>query len=295
MSAIAFLGLGAMGARMVPHLIRAGHEVTVWNRSVAATQPLAQLGATVGSTPAQAVEKADIVITMVRDDQASRDVWLDAESGAANAMKGSAIAIDCSTLTPGWVNELAGTLAEKGIAFVDAPVAGSRAPAEAAKLIFLVGCDANTFQTIEPVLAAMGSSVNHLGPVSSGTKVKLAINVLNSVQIAAISELLGFLQKSAVDLPRAMKTIALTPSCSPAVELAGNAILSNNYAPSFPIELVDKDLGYANIAAQTVDADVPLSQLTKTLFADAMDAGFGDDNISGIAQLYVNNDNQIKK
>jgi 3-hydroxyisobutyrate dehydrogenase len=126
MAKIAFLGLGAMGARMASHLIAAGHELIVWNRNAAKATALVQKGARSASSPRQAAQGAEIVFAMLRDDAASRHVWLDKEDGALTAMTSQAMAIECSTLGLDWVRELARHCQAREIAFLDAPVSGSR-------------------------------------------------------------------------------------------------------------------------------------------------------------------------
>ena len=122
MSKISVLGLGAMGARMAAHLIKAGHDVTVWNRTADATRPLVAAGATQAQTPREAAAGAAFVVTMVRDDDASRRVWLDPDNGALAGMAAGAVAIESSTLTPGWIRELGHAIAERGVALLEAPV-----------------------------------------------------------------------------------------------------------------------------------------------------------------------------
>ena len=132
MNKIAFLGLGAMGLRMAANLVNAGHSVTVWNRDPAKAAPRAALGAGIAGTPKAAAGGAEIVIAMVRDDEASRRVWLDPETGALGWLGRHAIAVESSTLSVGWVKALAAAAGERGISFLDAPVVGSRPQAEAA-------------------------------------------------------------------------------------------------------------------------------------------------------------------
>lgn len=138
MSSVAVLGLGSMGSRMAANLIKAGHSVTVWNRSPQATAALASQGASVARTAKEAAGAADFVIAMLRDDEASRQVWLDPEDGALAGMRSSSIAIESSTLTPNWVRELARAMTESNVAFLEAPVSGARAQAEAGQLVYHV-------------------------------------------------------------------------------------------------------------------------------------------------------------
>src|ERR1700761_3541667 len=139
MTKIAVLGLGAMGSRMAANLLKAGHQVTVWNRTPDVAAALVAAGAKQVLTPREAAMGADFVIAMVRDDEASRTIWLAPETGALAGLAKDAIAIESSTLSPSWVRELGGVVAKKGVAFLEAPVAGSRPQAEAGQLVYLVG------------------------------------------------------------------------------------------------------------------------------------------------------------
>ncbi|MBA4172883.1 MAG: NAD(P)-dependent oxidoreductase [Hyphomicrobium sp.] len=286
MTRIAFLGLGAMGSRMAQALVRAGHAVTAWNRDPAKAQLLASAGATIAGSPRAAAADADIVIAMVRDDEASRHVWLDTNTGALAGMKRDAIAIDCSTLTIGWVRELAEAAKEHGIALLDAPVAGSRPQADAGQLIFMVGGDAARLAYAEPVLKAMGGAVHHAGANGTGATVKLAVNALFAIQVSAMAELIGLLKQSSVDAARAVEIIGMTPVASTAVKGAAASMLAGNFAPMFPVELVEKDLGYVLAAAAGYGSAAPMTEAAYSVMGWAMDAGFGYDNLTGIGRLF---------
>jgi len=162
---VAVLGLGLMGYGMANNLLRAGFPLTVYNRSRDKAAPLAAAGATVAETPRQAAEGADVVVSMVADDTASRAVWL-GETGALAGARDGALLIECSTLSTAWVRELAGLASAKGCPLLDAPVTGSQPQAEAGELGFFVGGDAEALRQVEPVLKAMGQRINHHVPFS---------------------------------------------------------------------------------------------------------------------------------
>ncbi len=286
MSRIAMLGMGAMGSRMALVLLRHGWRVTVWNRTRARTEPLVAAGAETTASPREAVAGCGFAISMARDDEASRRVWLDPEDGALAAMPPGAIAIESATVTPGWARELAEACRARGVAFLDAPVAGSRPQADAGQLIFLVGGDADTLAKAHPLLSAMGAAVHHAGAAGAGATVKLAINALFGVQVAVVAELIGFLERSGVAVDAGVEILAATPVCSPAAKLAAKAMTAGNFAPMFPIDLVEKDFGYAQAAAEAQNAPVPVVRAARQTFSRAKRAGHGGDNITGVAQLY---------
>ena len=246
---IAFLGLGAMGSRMAARLIDAGHELTVWNRTAAATAPLAEKGAGVAASPADAAKDADIIISMVRDDDASARVWF-ASDGALTSMGEKAVGIECSTLSVPFVRELAGHFDGARRAFLDVPLAGSRPQAVAGQLIFLAGGDAGVLDPVRPVLETMGGAVHHAGAHGAGAVVKLMVNALFGTQLALVGELIGFAAKSGVDPVRAVEILGATPVVSPAAKLAAGAMLAGQFAPAFPIDLVAKDYGLLAASAE---------------------------------------------
>lgn len=286
MAKIAILGMGAMGSRMAGNLRRAGHTVTVWNRDSSKVTPLVALGAVIAGTPKAAVSGAEIVIAMVRDDEASRQVWLDSESGALGGVDRQAIAIESSTLSLGWIKALSAAAAARGVSFLDAPVVGSRPQAEAAQLIFLAGGDPGVVARAEPVLKVMGIAVHHVGPNGAGAAMKLGINALFGIQVAALAELLALLRLRGVSPARAAEIISSTPVASPAAKGAAQSMLVGAFAPMFPIELVEKDFGYVAEMSNGLDAPTPIAAAARAVVNRAIDAGFRADNITGIVRLY---------
>ncbi len=284
---IAFLGLGAMGSRMAANLLKAEYAVSVWNRSTDKAQDLIALGALEAATPREAATQADIVISMLRDDQASRYAWLDMYGGALAGMRAGGIAIESSTLSPAWIHELAASAAKHSVDFLDAPVAGSRPQAEAAQLIYLVGGASEALQRAEPVLKSMGGAVHHAGDVGSGAVVKLMVNALFGIQVAAMAELLGFATRAGLDAAKALEILSSTPVASPVAKLAGQAMLAKNFAPMFPVELVEKDFAYVLEAAQGAGSSLPLTQSTHAVLSNALKHGLAAQNLTAVAQLYA--------
>jgi 3-hydroxyisobutyrate dehydrogenase len=283
---IAMLGLGAMGSRMAHKLLEAGHQVSIFNRTPSRAQALIQAGAIFAATPKEAAECSEMVISMVTDDLASRHIWLEKDTGAIHGLRSNSIALESSTLTLAWVNELAAAISSTGAGFLDAPVAGSRPQAEAGQLIYLVGGAANHLERVKPILEVMGGRIEHIGPVGHGMTMKLVVNALFAVQVAAVAELLGFVGNAGLDKARAVGILAEMPVMSPAAKVAGLQMLAKNFAPMFPIDLVEKDLRYLIESARAVNTDIPSAQSTQALFARAQVAGYGADHISGVAQLF---------
>jgi 3-hydroxyisobutyrate dehydrogenase len=284
---IAVLGLGAMGSRMAARLLGAGHQVSIYNRSPAPLRDLEAAGAVAGKTPRAATEGAEIVITMVRDNEASRAIWCDERDGALKGLGAGAIAIESSTLTPGWVKELAAMVYKTGAGFLDAPVVGSRPQADAGQLIYLVGGDAGTFDRTRSFLSALGGATHHVGPAGAGTTLKLAVMALYGIQVAAVAELLALLRNSGGDLAAMTEVLASLPVTSPAAKGALSLMQAKLDAPLFPIDLAEKDFAYA--LAQSDATALPMTAAGRERFAKAKAEGLAALNITAIARLYRSN------
>jgi 3-hydroxyisobutyrate dehydrogenase-like beta-hydroxyacid dehydrogenase len=283
---IAVLGLGAMGERMARRLMAAGHVVTVYNRTPERARQLVQAGAKGAATPREAAMESRVVLSMVRDDEASRQVWLDSRDGALAALAPDGLAIEASTLTPAWVEELSRSVEMRGTHFLEAPVVGSRPQAEAGQLIVLAGGSPAAFEAARPLLEPLAAAIHHAGPVGHGAVLKLAVNTLFAVQVAALGEVLGMVRKAGIDEQRAVEILGGMPVTSPAMRAVSSLMASKTYDPLFPIGLVEKDLGYAVEAARRADADVPTTEAVRAVYRQALEAGFGGDNIAGVAQLF---------
>jgi 3-hydroxyisobutyrate dehydrogenase len=287
MTRIALLGAGAMGSRLGQNLLQAQHELIVYNRTADKVTPLTEQGAVYAATPKAAAQQADIVISMVTDNESSRTVWLDPDAGALLGLREGTIAIESSTLTVDYTCELAATLTKQNVAFLDAPVVGSRPQAEAQKLIYLVGGEAETLNLVRAVLSSAGAgAIHHAGKTGQGMAMKLAVNALFGIQVAAVAEAIGMLTKSGIPENQAMALLGELPILSPAAKLAGNLMLTGNHAPLFPIELVGKDFRYAIATAQTNGAEVPILTTLRDVYQRAIAAGYGNTNITGIIQLF---------
>ncbi len=287
MSHIAFLGIGAMGERIVAHLLADGHSLHLWNRTPERCRSLVDRGATAYRSPKQAAEAAEIVIAMVADDAASRQVWLDETTGAIDGLQRGAIALEYSTLTPGWSQQLAEIMCDRGYSFLAAPVVGSRPQAEAGQLIQLVGGDADTLAAVQPILASHSAVIHHVGDATASMALKLAINTLLGIQVAALGEILGLLHKTGMTPSTAIDWLNQMPITSPALKGVGALMAAQNYAPLFPIDLVEKDFRYVQTLAQATDAKVPAIEAVHYIYQQAQKAGYGTNNIAGVAQLYT--------
>jgi 3-hydroxyisobutyrate dehydrogenase len=277
---IAFLGLGIMGSGMARSLLAAGFPLTVHNRNPEKSTPFAAAGAIVAATPRMAAHEADVILSMVADDSAARAVWL-GETGALAGARPGAICIESSTVTPGWVRELAVAATEHGCEFLDAPVTGSRAQATAGELNFLVGGDATTLERARPVLAAMGKTATLLGPTGSGALVKLINNFVCGVQVASLAEALAMIERSGLDRDAALSILANGAPGSPLFKAVSARMTALDYTPNFLLHLMAKDLAYA---IQEAPFDLLTATAALEAFRRGIDTGHGEKDIAAVIE-----------
>lgn len=268
---------------MARRLVGAGFAVTVYNRSLDKTAPLAAAGAKVAGHPRDAAQGADIVFCMVADDPASRAMWLGEAGALAGASRG-AVLVDCSTLTVEWVRELAQVAAARGCAFVDAPVTGSKGAAANGELNFLVGGDASALEKARPALVAMSRSIVHLGPTGSGALVKLINNFVCGVQVASIAEALAWIERSGLDRAKAQSILLDGAPGSPLVKLIASRINAGDYTPNFLLRLMAKDLGYALKEGAAAGHPLQTPESALEVFQRAIAAGHGDQDMAAVVE-----------
>lgn len=286
MAQIAFLGLGAMGTRMATRLLDAGHTLDVWNRSPGPADDLVAKGARLARTPCEAVENAEFVLAMVRDDAASQSVWQANATGALHGLKRGAVGIEMSTLTPARIRALASAVQAAGGTLVDAPLAGSRPQAEAGQLLFLAGGPVEAVERAKPILLAMGAAVHRAGESGRGMAMKLIVNTLLGVQCALVGELLVLAEQLGIERKTAAAILGEMPVMSATAKGLAAGMLSRAFAPQFPIDLMVKDLGYVADAADHAGAEASLAHTARALFEAAAARGWGDANMTAVIQLF---------
>jgi 3-hydroxyisobutyrate dehydrogenase len=283
MQNVALLGLGAMGAGMAANWLAKGFPLSVWNRTPGKAQAVAAKGARAAATPREAAAGADVIFAMVADDAASRSVWLGADGALAGAKSG-AIVVESSTLTPDWVRELGRHAHAKGLGFLDAPVGGSRDAAEAGALRFFVGGDEATFEAARPVLAAVGSKMDRLGPVGAGATWKLINNQLIAAQTAALAEALDVARKAGFRQEQVSDLILAGAAASPIVKGKLPRMLQHDYDQTdFALYLMLKDARYAATLAQSLGAPSEMISGAVTAFARAEAKGLGAKDFAAVA------------
>ncbi len=280
---VAILGLGTMGLGMAKNLLKGGFAVSVYNRTRAKAEPLAAEGATIADTPADAAREADVVLSMLADDNASRATWT-GEHGALHGAKAGAVLVESSTVTPEWIKELAGLAAKQKLDLLDAPVTGSKVQAEAGQLIFLTGGDAGVVEKIRPVLAAMSKDVVLLGPSGSGARMKLINNFLCGAQVASLAEAMAWIERSGLNREQALKVLKNGAPGSPLLGAIAERMIAGTYEVNFLLPLMGKDLHYSHRDAASLGINLRTAKTAETLFAEAAEEGFADKDMSAVVE-----------
>lgn len=286
MTSIAFIGTGAMGREMARHLLRAGHRVTVYNRTMSKTASLAQEGALVATSPALAARGAEMVIAMVGADEDSRMAWL-GESGVLSApLASNAILVESSTLSRGWVVELDHEVTSRGYRFLDCPVTGGPDGAAAGRLTLLAGGSAETLAAASPVLKAYGARLLHFGPAGAGTTYKLIVNLMGAVQAAAVAEGLLMAERAGLDLDLVVEALSSGACASPMVKYISERMAARSHQDVyFRTRWRFKDARYALDLARELGQAVPTSAVATELFQLALGKGLGDLNSSAVIEV----------
>ena len=274
MDTVAFIGLGAMGSRMADNLHAAGYKLCVYNRDRAKTRPLAGKGAEVCDSPGAAAQGAAFICSMVSDDDAAREMML-GTAGALGAARSGAIIVDFSTTTPAMARELARAAAAKGIAYLEAPVSGSIAQAQAKELVFLVGGDASAFEKSKPLLSAMGRLARRVGDSGAGATLKLINNMLSATLTAAIAEAAQVAEAANLDREAVMEILAEGAAGCRLMKTKLPKILRRDFSPQFQLELMDKDVRYFLSLAQELDRPTPIASLVRSQYQAAKRAQLG--------------------
>jgi 3-hydroxyisobutyrate dehydrogenase len=268
----AFLGLGAIGRPMAARLARGG-PLTVWNRTAERAEEFArEHGAAHAPTPREAAAGADVVITCL---PTSREVeaLLDGPDGLLAGLGRGALLLDCTSGDPTSSRRIAARLAERGVAFADAPVSGGTNGAEAGTLTIMVGGDEATFERARPILALMGSRIAHLGPVGAGHAVKAVNNALLAVNILAVGEGLAALVKAGVPARAALDVLNVSSGRSFVSEtLVPERVLTGAWPRTFRLALLQKDVGIATALLEETGVEGPVLDLAGELFTRARTA-----------------------
>jgi 2-hydroxy-3-oxopropionate reductase len=280
---IAFIGLGIMGAPMAANLVKAGFDVTGYNRSPARVEQLVAAGGHGAKDIAEAVRDADVVATMVPDSPDVRAVLAGEEGVFENAPQGALI-IDFSTIRPDVAAALAAEAAGRGFRMLDAPVSGGEQGAIEGVLSIMGGAAAD-FEAAAPVFDAVGKTIVHVGPSGSGQTVKAANQLMVAGHLELLAEAVIFLEAYGVDTEAALRVLGGGLAGSTVIQRKGAAMLARDFTPGFRIALHDKDMGIVTAAAREVGVVIPLGAVTAQLVSSLKAQGDGGLDHSALLKL----------
>jgi 3-hydroxyisobutyrate dehydrogenase-like beta-hydroxyacid dehydrogenase len=268
---IAFLGLGIMGQRMAANLVKAEHQVTVWNRTPGKTVE----GAQVAASPRAAATGAEIVWMCVSDTNAVEQV-LFGEDGVEPALAEGMVVVDSSTISPAATRQFAERVRARGAAYLDAPVTGSKAGAEAGTLIFIIGGEAAALDRVKPLLAAMGKSFFHMGDTGKGQSAKIVMNLQIAMIYEGFAEALTLATKLGVEPEKLIELVQASMVRSGVVDYKAPFVLRGDYSPNFPLRLMHKDLHLLLDAAKQARVKLPGLEMVDEVYEIASEEGHDD-------------------
>ncbi|MCF5031823.1 3-hydroxyisobutyrate dehydrogenase [Pseudomonas syringae] len=289
---IAFIGLGNMGAPMARNLIRAGHALQVFDLNKSVLAEFAELGAQVSDSPAQAAQGTELVITMLPAAAHVRSVYLN-DDGVLKGISPGVPAVDCSTIDPQTIRDIAAVAAQQGVVLGDAPVSGGTGGAQAGTLTFMVGGSAGHFAVLKPVLEQMGRNIVHCGDVGTGQIAKICNNMLLAISMIGVAESMALGNALGIDTEVLAGIInTSTGRCwsseayNPWPGIVETAPASRGYSGGFGAELMLKDLGLATEAARSAHQPVILGAVAQQLYQAMSLRGDGGKDFSAIIEGY---------
>jgi 3-hydroxyisobutyrate dehydrogenase len=266
-------------------LLRKGHQLMVWNRTPAKADGLVQQGATWAGSPAAAAASAEVIIASLGDDEASKAVWL-GKAGALSGAQPGAIAVDTSTLTPAWVRELAGVAGKQEVAFLDAPVTGSKDAAASGDLVLFIGGESSVIERAHPALAAISRRQLHFGPVGSGAVFKLVNNLMSGVHALALAESLMLAEAAGLDMQQVVATLINGGNGSPLVKGKAARIANHDYDDThFALQWMRKDISYVLRLGEELGVALPTSAAAREAYQLALNAGRGSQDFCAVAEV----------
>ena len=281
---VAILGLGIMGGGMANRLLSANFPLAVYNRNREKSVPFASAGAFVAASPREAASRSEIVLSMVGDDVASRDIWL-GENGALAGARSNAVLIESSTLSGDWIQELAAKAGERGCRFLDAPVTGTTPHAASGELVFMVGGSAEALDAARPVFSVLGRDVVHLGPVGSGSLMKLINNFVCGVQAASFAEAVSMIDAGGLDRAKAVAILTGGAPGSGIVKRIAERMAAGDFTPNFALRWMAKDIAYAQGDASKKGISLQTAAAALSVFQRAIAEGYGDEDFSAVSKV----------
>lgn len=277
---IGVMGMGIMGQAMAINLLNAGYPVTVYNRTVEAATSLATHGANVAATPEELGQHSDIIIVMLTGPEAIDALLWDATS----TLSKGALVINMSTVPPEFARSTAQRLEAAGLHYLDAPVSGSKKPAEEGNLVILAGGDPDSLSEAQPVFDVLGKKTVHCGEAGQGSMMKMAINLLLGVMMEGYAEMIALGTKGGLDLETMQAVVANGPLNSGLFQMKEEMFRTNTFTPQFPLKHMAKDMHFLSETASSLDVDIPSAKRALEQYSRADGMGLGDMDFAAVIQ-----------
>lgn len=284
MKKLGFIGTGLMGSRMAANLLKEGYALYVYNRTKDKAKDLIEKGAIWVNSPKELAAEADIVISMLSSPEAVKAVAL-GENAFLDGMSKGSIWMNCSTVNPSFAREMDCMSQKHGIQYIDAPVAGTTGPAEKGDLVFLLGGEAAAIEQCEDLFEIMGKKTLHLGEAGMGSAMKMLINQLLAQSVAAFAESLLMGEAMGLDKNTLFDVLLNTPVVAPVIAAIRTRLENGDYEANFPLKLMQKDLHLSSVSAYEKGLATPALNATKEIFAQAKQAGFGEQDFTAVYQF----------
>ncbi|KAL4609742.1 hypothetical protein ACB092_08G003500 [Castanea dentata] len=278
---VGFLGLGIMGKAMATNLLRKGFKVTVWNRTLSKCDELVKIGASVGETPAAVVKKCKYTIAMLSDPSAALSVVFDTDGVFEQIVSGKGY-IDMSTVDVDTSSKISEAITSRGGHFLEAPVSGSKKPAEDGQLVILAAGEKALYEEAIPFFDVLGKKSFFLGQVGNGAKMKLVVNMIMGSMMNAFSEGLVLADRSGLDSKTLLDVLDLGAIANPMFKLKGPTMIQNNYSPAFPLKHQQKDMRLALALGDADAVSMPVAAAANEAFKKAKSMGLGDLDFSAV-------------
>ena len=278
-----------MGQPMGMNLLKAGFPLTVWNRTASRADELVAAGAKLAKSPKEVAANSDVMITIVSDPPALESIlWGSGgdDSGALSSLKSGGTYIDSSTVSPTLARRLARACSERGARFLDAPVTGGDWGAKKGELVFMVGGDAETLKSVEPVLRVLGKKWFHLGPHGAGQTIKLAMNMILALQVDALAEALALVTRAGLSGENLVEVMQSSMARSGVLDVKAPNLLKGEYKPSFPLRLMHKDLSLALELANQIGVALPATAAARETYNYVKGAAKEDLDYSAVMKFW---------
>lgn len=278
---LGFVGLGAMGSRMVRRLLGAGHSVRGWNRTHAKAEPLVRAGMRWADSPRAAAEGAEVVLSCVADTAALRAVALGPE-GILEGLAPGTVWLEMSTVSPTLTRELAQAAEARGATLLDAPVSGGVSTVDQGQLSIYVGGDKAALDRVRPYLQALGPTITSVGPVGSAVTMKIAINLAGPVQMLAFAESVLLAEKAGIDRVAAVEAVLRSVMASPMLKYRGPFVLHMPREPWFNVSMMQKDVELALELAREAAVPLPTASVASAMLSAARGLGLAREDFAAL-------------